>query len=195
MDVTDDASVGAAAKTIETDGGLDVLVNNAGIEARGADGQVPPPAETSADLVRTVFTRRSSRVPRSSSGWRGSARTARPAATSMRTARWPGNSLWPDSSWWRDVSTRRRRVRMAWLTCHRLCCRTPANVGMRRPCRGLILVCCKQVPGRIERTRGDGISESPSSPKGSPGYSGLWGGPAVRSSARPARTWSRRPRF
>jgi NAD(P)-dependent dehydrogenase (short-subunit alcohol dehydrogenase family) len=32
--VTDDASVAAAAKAIEADGGLNVLVNNAGIEGR-----------------------------------------------------------------------------------------------------------------------------------------------------------------
>jgi NAD(P)-dependent dehydrogenase (short-subunit alcohol dehydrogenase family) len=32
LDVTDDASVAAAAKTIEADGGLDVLVNNAGVK-------------------------------------------------------------------------------------------------------------------------------------------------------------------
>src|ERR1700756_3626739 len=41
IDVTDDASVAAAAKAIEADGGLDVLVNNAGIEIRTADNGVP----------------------------------------------------------------------------------------------------------------------------------------------------------
>ena len=35
LDVTDDESVAAAAKTIEANGGLDVLVNNAGIEEYG----------------------------------------------------------------------------------------------------------------------------------------------------------------
>jgi len=35
LDVSDDASVEAAAKSIEADGGLDVLVNNAGIGAQG----------------------------------------------------------------------------------------------------------------------------------------------------------------
>lgn len=44
IDVTDDASVAAAAKTIEADGGLDVLVNNAGIEMR-TEGNVVPGAE------------------------------------------------------------------------------------------------------------------------------------------------------
>lgn len=55
IDVTDDASVAAAAKTIETDGGLDVLVNNAGIEGRTRDGGVIGAAEVTADMMRTVF--------------------------------------------------------------------------------------------------------------------------------------------
>ncbi|GAA2142043.1 SDR family NAD(P)-dependent oxidoreductase [Actinomadura napierensis] len=55
LDVTDDASVEAAAETIEADGGLDVLVNNAGIEARLPDNGVPGAAEVTADLMRTSF--------------------------------------------------------------------------------------------------------------------------------------------
>ncbi|MFB4303018.1 SDR family NAD(P)-dependent oxidoreductase [Actinomadura sp. NTSP31] len=55
LDVTDDASVEAAAKAIEADGGLDVLVNNAGIEARLPDNGVPGAAEVTADLMRTSF--------------------------------------------------------------------------------------------------------------------------------------------
>jgi NAD(P)-dependent dehydrogenase (short-subunit alcohol dehydrogenase family) len=55
LDVTDDASVAAAAKTIEAEGGLDVLVNNAGIEPRQADGSFVPVAETTADSMREVF--------------------------------------------------------------------------------------------------------------------------------------------
>ena len=39
LDVTDDASVTAALTQIQTDGGLDVLVNNAGIAKRAADGR------------------------------------------------------------------------------------------------------------------------------------------------------------
>jgi len=55
LDVTDDASVTAAAKAIEADGGLDVLVNNAGIEPRTASGGFIPAAEVTADLARSVF--------------------------------------------------------------------------------------------------------------------------------------------
>lgn len=55
LDVTDDASVQAAAKTVEADGGLDVLVNNAGIEQRGENNTVPGAAELTADILRTVF--------------------------------------------------------------------------------------------------------------------------------------------
>ena len=38
LEVTDDASVEAAVKTIEADGGLDVLVNNAGIHGLAHPG-------------------------------------------------------------------------------------------------------------------------------------------------------------
>jgi NAD(P)-dependent dehydrogenase (short-subunit alcohol dehydrogenase family) len=55
LDVTDDASVEAAAKTIEAEGGLDVLVNNAGIEARGEGNTVVGAADVTADQMRTVF--------------------------------------------------------------------------------------------------------------------------------------------
>src|SRR5271154_2298406 len=39
LDVTDDASVAAALAQIEADGGLDVLVNNAGIAKRAGGGE------------------------------------------------------------------------------------------------------------------------------------------------------------
>ncbi|MFI6471108.1 SDR family NAD(P)-dependent oxidoreductase [Streptomyces sp. NPDC050516] len=55
LDVTDDASVQAAAKVIEADGGLDVLVNNAGIEVRGAGNTVLGAADVTADHMRQVF--------------------------------------------------------------------------------------------------------------------------------------------
>jgi NAD(P)-dependent dehydrogenase (short-subunit alcohol dehydrogenase family) len=55
IDVTDDASVAAAAKTIEADGGLDVLVNNAGIEMRTDGNTVPGAAEITADVMRSLF--------------------------------------------------------------------------------------------------------------------------------------------
>jgi NAD(P)-dependent dehydrogenase (short-subunit alcohol dehydrogenase family) len=55
LDVTDDESVAAAAKTTEANGGLDVLVNNAGIEGYAADGRVIGAAEVTADSMRTLF--------------------------------------------------------------------------------------------------------------------------------------------
>jgi NAD(P)-dependent dehydrogenase (short-subunit alcohol dehydrogenase family) len=55
IDVTDDASVAAAAKAIDADGGLDVLVNNAGVEARKPDAGVPGAAEVTADAMRALF--------------------------------------------------------------------------------------------------------------------------------------------
>ncbi|MFE9692211.1 SDR family NAD(P)-dependent oxidoreductase [Micromonospora sp. NPDC005806] len=55
IDVTDDASVAAAAKAVEAGGGLDVLVNNAGIEGRTGDNRVVGAAEVTADQMRTLF--------------------------------------------------------------------------------------------------------------------------------------------
>jgi NAD(P)-dependent dehydrogenase (short-subunit alcohol dehydrogenase family) len=55
IDVTDDASVAAAAKSVEADGGLDVLVNNAGIELRIDGNVVPGAADITAGLMRSLF--------------------------------------------------------------------------------------------------------------------------------------------
>jgi NAD(P)-dependent dehydrogenase (short-subunit alcohol dehydrogenase family) len=55
LDVTDDASVQAAMEIIGADGGLDVLVNNAGVEERGQDHAIIGPADVTADLVRKTF--------------------------------------------------------------------------------------------------------------------------------------------
>ncbi|MFD8690989.1 SDR family NAD(P)-dependent oxidoreductase [Streptomyces sp. NPDC059651] len=55
LDVTDDASVAAAAAAVAADGGLDVLVNNAGIEVRSPGGEIIGAAELTADVMREVF--------------------------------------------------------------------------------------------------------------------------------------------
>ncbi|MEV6866511.1 SDR family oxidoreductase [Streptosporangium subroseum] len=55
LDITDDASVEAAVKAVEADGGLDVLINNAGVEERGADNVVIGPADVTADVMRKTF--------------------------------------------------------------------------------------------------------------------------------------------
>jgi NAD(P)-dependent dehydrogenase (short-subunit alcohol dehydrogenase family) len=55
LDVTDDLSVTAAAETVAADGGLDVLINNAGIEVHGADGASVGAADITAEVMREVF--------------------------------------------------------------------------------------------------------------------------------------------
>lgn len=51
LDVTDDASVSAAVETISAAGGLDVLVNNAGVNG----GPSKPAADTTADDLALVY--------------------------------------------------------------------------------------------------------------------------------------------
>jgi NAD(P)-dependent dehydrogenase (short-subunit alcohol dehydrogenase family) len=57
IDVTDEASVRAAAQAIEADGGLDVLINNAGIQDEmSEDGKVVVgAADLTAELMRHTF--------------------------------------------------------------------------------------------------------------------------------------------
>ncbi|MDN3356132.1 SDR family NAD(P)-dependent oxidoreductase [Actinomadura sp. DC4] len=55
IDVTDDASVAAAARAVEAGGGLDVLVNNAGVQAELSGGTVIGAAELTAEVMRETF--------------------------------------------------------------------------------------------------------------------------------------------
>ncbi|MET7301471.1 SDR family NAD(P)-dependent oxidoreductase [Embleya sp. NPDC005575] len=55
LDITDDASVAAAVRVVEAEGGLDVLVNNAGVQAEMTDGRVVGAAEVTADVMRRTF--------------------------------------------------------------------------------------------------------------------------------------------
>lgn len=55
LDVTDDASVAAAVRAVEAEGGLDVLVNNAGIEGRTAGNGIVGAGEVTAEHMRTLF--------------------------------------------------------------------------------------------------------------------------------------------
>lgn len=55
LDVTDDSSVAAAFAQVEADGGLDVLVNNAGIEPRLEGNAIPVPADETAGSMRATF--------------------------------------------------------------------------------------------------------------------------------------------
>ena len=55
LDVADDESVSAAAQLIDEMGGLDVLVNNAGVEGRGENNAIIDAAAVTADMMREVF--------------------------------------------------------------------------------------------------------------------------------------------
>ncbi|MGW4767231.1 SDR family NAD(P)-dependent oxidoreductase [Nocardia sp. NPDC004278] len=56
LDITDDTSVAAAVETIAAEGGLDVLINNAGIQAEMSEShEVVGAADVTADLMRKTF--------------------------------------------------------------------------------------------------------------------------------------------
>lgn len=55
LDVADDESVAAAAQFIADEGGLDVLVNNAGIEGRGENNSIIGADAVTASMMREIF--------------------------------------------------------------------------------------------------------------------------------------------
>ena len=55
IDVTDDASVAAAVEIIAAEGGLDVLVNNAGVEPRLDGNAIPTAADETPGLMKETF--------------------------------------------------------------------------------------------------------------------------------------------
>lgn len=55
LDVTDDESVNAAATLVDESGGLDVLVNNAGVEGRGEGNSIVDAAAVTGDTMREIF--------------------------------------------------------------------------------------------------------------------------------------------
>ncbi|MET7770606.1 SDR family NAD(P)-dependent oxidoreductase [Nocardia sp. NPDC005366] len=55
LDVTDDASVRSAVEFIEAEGGLDVLINNAGIQVEMSPGAIVGAADVTAEMMRQTF--------------------------------------------------------------------------------------------------------------------------------------------
>ena len=55
LDVTDDDSVSAAAHLVDEIGGIDVLINNAGVEGRGENNSIIGADEVTAAMMREVF--------------------------------------------------------------------------------------------------------------------------------------------
>jgi NAD(P)-dependent dehydrogenase (short-subunit alcohol dehydrogenase family) len=55
LDITDDDSVQAAVDAIEAHGGIDILINNAGVEERAEDNAIIGPTDVTADIMRKTF--------------------------------------------------------------------------------------------------------------------------------------------